>query len=77
MSSKDVGIRIRVDKELREAFRGACMSENLLASDVLRDFMRSYANQHDSGKQASLFTGASSREKRAKPTLQRKLPKDE
>lgn len=77
MSSKDVGIRIRVDKELREAFRGACASENSLASEVLRDFMRSYADQHDSGKQASLFAGTTSREEKAAPALQGKLPKDE
>jgi hypothetical protein len=55
MSSKDVGIRIRVEKELREAFREACASENMLASDVLREFMRHFSFQHDSGKQASLF----------------------
>lgn len=56
MSSKDVGIRIRVEKELREAFRGACASEQLLASDVLRQFMRSFAELHSSGKQTSLFS---------------------
>jgi hypothetical protein len=56
MSSKDVGIRIRVEKELREAFREACASEQMLASDVLREFMRCFAEQHNSGRQASLFT---------------------
>ncbi len=56
MSSKDVGIRIRVEKELREAFQGACLAENRQASDVLREFMRSFADQHSGGLQPSLFT---------------------
>ena len=55
MSSKDVGIRIRVEKELREAFQGACLAENRHASDVLREFMRSFADRHSGGLQASLF----------------------
>lgn len=55
MSSKNVGIRIRVEKDLREAFRDACVAENMFVSDVLRDFMRLFAAQHGQGKQASLF----------------------
>ncbi|SIO06741.1 hypothetical protein SAMN05444172_0019 [Burkholderia sp. GAS332] len=55
MSSKDVGIRIRVEKELREAFQGACMSENRQVSDVLREFMRAFADRNNGGKQSSLF----------------------
>lgn len=57
MSAKTVGIRIRVEKELREVFQAACHSEERQASDVLREFMRSYANQHQDGKQVSLFAG--------------------
>lgn len=56
MSSKDVGIRIRVEKELRDAFQGACFAENRHASDVLREFMRSFAERNSGGKQPSLFT---------------------
>jgi len=55
MSPKDVGIRIRVEKELRDAFQGACVSENRHASDVLREFMRSFAERNGGGKQSSLF----------------------
>lgn len=55
MPSKDVGVRIRVEKELREAFQGACVAQNRQASDVLREFMRSFAHQHSDGLQASLF----------------------
>lgn len=60
MSSKDVGLRIRVEKELREAFQGACTAENRAASDVLREFMRSYADRYLDGRQASLFGGTES-----------------
>lgn len=58
MSSKDVGIRIRVEKELRDAFHGACVAENRHASDVLREFMRSFAEHNGGGKQPSLFTSS-------------------
>jgi hypothetical protein len=59
MSAKDVGIRIRVEKELREAFQSACLAEERQVSDVLREFMRAYADQHHDGKQASVFTAPS------------------
>jgi len=55
MSGKNVGIRIRVEEELREAFQGACLAEHRHASDVLREFMRAFADQHCAGLQASLF----------------------
>ena len=46
MAKKDVGLRIRVDRGLREAFIEACKAEDRLASEVLRDFMRRYVGQH-------------------------------
>lgn len=52
---KDANIRIRVEKELHASFTAACQAENRQASDVLREFMRSFANQHHDGRQASLF----------------------
>lgn len=60
MSSKDVGLRIRVSKELREAFQGACFVENRPASEVLREFMQAYANRHQGGLQPDMFTAATS-----------------
>jgi hypothetical protein len=33
---KNTGIRIRVERELRDAFRNACTAENRDASEVLR-----------------------------------------
>ncbi len=67
MSSKDVGIRIRVEKELREAFQGACLAENRQASDVLREFMRSFADQHSGGLQINLFATLPTSKKNRKP----------
>lgn len=55
MATKDAGLRIRVERELREAFRSACTAENRDASEVLREFMRTFAEQRQSGKQPSLF----------------------
>ena len=54
MSSKDVGLRIRVEKELREAFQGACLAENRNASEVLREFMQAFADKHQGGLQPDM-----------------------
>lgn len=54
MSNKDAGLRIRVERELREAFVQACQAQGLGASEVLRDFMRLFTAQHARG-QAALF----------------------
>ena len=65
MTAKNLGIRIRVNKELRDAFQAACKVENRLASDVIREFMRSFAERSFNGKQQSLFVqgmGAHTRE---------------
>lgn len=55
MSLKNCGMRIRLEKELREAFVEACRSQNIGASDVLRDFMRVYTDKHHQG-QTDLFS---------------------
>ncbi|MDR0439536.1 MAG: hypothetical protein LBI59_00910 [Candidatus Accumulibacter sp.] len=52
---KDANVRIRVEKELHASFIAACQSENRRASDVLREFMRLFADQRQDGKQGSLF----------------------
>jgi hypothetical protein len=54
MSTKDSGMRIRVEKELREAFVQACRSQNRPAAEVLRDFMRSFTDKQPAG-QGNLF----------------------
>lgn len=54
---KDAGIRIRVEKELRDGFTAACQLDGRQASDVLREFMQTFVAQHPEG-QTSLFTSA-------------------
>lgn len=57
MSIKDCGMRIRVEKELREAFVQACRAQNRPAADVLRDFMRAFTEKQLQG-QVDLFATA-------------------
>ena len=64
MSSKDVGLRIRVERELREAFQGACLAENRNASEVLREFMQAFADKHQGGLQPDMFAASPARKPR-------------
>jgi hypothetical protein len=63
MSTKDSGLRIRVGKDLREAFKGACAAESRPASDVIREFMASYISRNLGGKQNNLFRPAAPKAK--------------
>ena len=54
MHTKDAGMRIRVERELRDDFVAACQSQGLVAAEVLRHFMRGFADKHRS-EQAALF----------------------
>jgi hypothetical protein len=51
---KDVGLRIRMDRDLREAFVEACRVQDLPASQVLRDFMLTFVNRSSGGNQLPL-----------------------
>jgi len=64
MATKNVGLRIRVERELREAFQGACLAENRNASEVLREFMQAFADRHQGGLQADLFAPPVTRKQR-------------
>ncbi|MFP7673496.1 hypothetical protein ACG74X_09075 [Marivita sp. S0852] len=44
---KDVGLRIRIDRELREAFLKACKAQDKPAAQVLREYMRDYVRKAD------------------------------
>lgn len=46
MRTKDAGLRIRVDRELREQFLEACRDQDKPAAQVLREFMRDYIATH-------------------------------
>lgn len=53
---KDVGLRLRVEKQLREEFVGTCRLQGKHAAEVLRSFMRDYVAREGGGMQVSLFT---------------------
>lgn len=44
---KDVGLRIRIDRDLREQFVKACKADDKPASQVIREFMRDFVEQHE------------------------------
>lgn len=57
MTTKDKGLRIRVDGELRSEFLEACRAHDKPAAQVLREFMREYVQQHKASLQIDLFPG--------------------
>jgi hypothetical protein len=46
MSGKDSGLRIRIERPLRDEFLRVCRSQDKPASQVLRQFMRDYVMQN-------------------------------
>jgi hypothetical protein len=52
---KDAGLRLRIEKELRDEFVGACRSEGKAASQVLREYMRAYVANVRRQSQPDLF----------------------
>jgi hypothetical protein len=42
---KDAGLRIRVQRDLREAFLEVCRAQDKPAAQVLREFMRVYVEK--------------------------------
>ena len=53
--TKNIGLRIRVEEELREEFTRSCVAEGKTASDVLRHFMREYVENEPLRQQRPLF----------------------
>lgn len=43
---KDTGVRIRVEKRLRDEFLEICRRQDKPAAQVLREFMREYVAEH-------------------------------
>ena len=52
---KSVGLRIRVEPDLRESFVTACKADDLSAAQVLRMYMRDYVKQSALARQGDLF----------------------
>ncbi|WP_020697623.1 MULTISPECIES: hypothetical protein [Alphaproteobacteria] len=45
---KDSGLRIRIERELREKFLAVCRDQDRPAAQVIREFMKSYISAHAS-----------------------------
>ena len=43
---KDSGLRIRVERDLREQFLQVCRAQDRPAAQVIREFMRNYIDRH-------------------------------
>jgi len=43
---KDVGLRIRVQRDLRDEFLEICRAQDKPAAQVIREFMRAYVTTH-------------------------------
>lgn len=43
---KDSGLRIRIERELREKFVEICREQDRPAAQVLREFMKKYVREH-------------------------------
>ena len=56
---KDAGLRLRVERELREEFVETCRAEGRAAAQVLREYMREYVARKRAAAQRELFAGAS------------------
>lgn len=52
---KDVGLRLRVEKELRQEFVDACRASGKPAAQVLREFMRDFVTRERVMMQHALF----------------------
>lgn len=62
LKTKDAGLRLRVEKTLRQEFVDACRAEGRSAAEVLREFMRAYVAQNRATAQRDLFPPSPSRE---------------
>jgi hypothetical protein len=53
----DIGLRIRVDDQLRHDFVETCKAKDTTAAQVLRSFMRTYVEEHGARvRQGQLFS---------------------
>ena len=55
LRTKDAGLRLRVEKELRQEFVEACRLSGKTAAQVLREFMRDFVARERVLVQHSLF----------------------
>ena len=53
---KTAALRVRIAPELHKEFLQVCKHQDLSASHVLRQFMKSYVAQHRNDHQGELFS---------------------
>jgi len=62
---QEVGLRIRLQDDLRREFIDVCKVQDTTAAQVLRAFMRSYVDQHGASvRQGKLFVASGDRDTR-------------
>ncbi len=59
LKTKNAGLRVRLEKNLRQEFLDACRADGRVAAEVLREFMREYVSQRRASAQSDLFTASS------------------
>ena len=55
LKTKNAGLRLRVEKNLRQEFLDACKADGRVAAEVLREFMRDYVARSRTSAQSDLF----------------------
>jgi hypothetical protein len=65
---KDAGLRIRVQRELRQSFLEACRAEDKPAAQVIREFMRAYVRQQEEATGEDAGEAPDSDEQMERPT---------
>lgn len=53
---KDAGLRLRVEREIRQEFVEVCRGEGKTAAQVLREYMRDYIARNRATAQRELFS---------------------
>lgn len=56
LKKKNAGLRLRVEKNLRQEFLDACKADGRVAAEVLRQFMRDYIARNRASAQPDLFS---------------------
>lgn len=54
--TKDAGLRLRVEREIRQEFVEICRAEGRTAAQVLREYMRDYIARKRAAAQGELFS---------------------
>ncbi len=55
LRTKSVGLRLRLERELRQEFMETCRADGQAAAQVLRAFMRDYVQRKRAAVQGELF----------------------